>query len=281
TPPHNTPGLLASTPIKITFSEAMDTTSVENAFSVSNVASSGLSFGWASASTVLTVTANAGWSYATGTSSALAALKYTATLTAAAKDAQGTALGAPLSYVFSTRRRITHTIASETVGSYSTYGHAVGDDPFMCTSATGTTYVSKWTSQASGGTYYTFITFDVSALGAAGATNTIESATFRSTQLAPTGAFYTSHQVTAAKLAYRAIDDTVLDALVTTDLGVFCQSANTLQPSANVLSSFKADFDTGNKKHLFRLAPNLGTADSTYAHFACGGFTLDVTQLVQ
>ena len=281
TPANSANGVLATTPIKITFSEAMDTTSVENALAVSSVASSGLTFGWGAASTVLTITATAGWPYAVGTSTSLAALKYTVTLGTAAKDAQGTAIGAAFSSAFSTRRRITHTIKSETAGSYSNYGHALGGSPTICASATDSTRVNKWANQGSAGTYYTLVTFDVSALGSAGTTNTIESATFRATQTAPEGTYYATHEVVAAKMAYRPIDDDVLDATVNADLGVFCQSPNTLNPNANILTSFKTDFDAGNKKHLFRLAPNLGGTDTSVAHFACGGFTLDVTQLVQ
>jgi len=281
TPTNNAGGVLATTPVKLTFSEAMDTAAVEKALTVSSVAASGLTFSWGSASTVLTITANAGWSYATGTSSSLAALKYTVTLGTAAKDAQGTALGATFSSAFSTRRRITHTFASETAATYSNYGHAVGGDPAMCASATDTTRTGSWTNPGSSGTHYSFITFDVSALGAAGSTNTIESATFRATQTAPDGAFYSAHDVAAAKLAYHAINSDVLDAAITADLGVFCSSASATNPVANVLTSFKTDFDAGNKKHLFRLAPTPIATDSTYAHFSCGGFTLNVTQLVQ
>jgi len=85
--------------------------------------------------------------------------------------------------------------------------------------------------------------------------------------------------VTAAKLAYQLIDSTVLSAPVSAELGVFCTSAQTLMPSANVLTSFKADFEAGNKKHLFRLSPSLGGPDSTVAFFSCGGFNLTVTRL--
>jgi len=272
-------GVLADTPIKLTFSEAMDTTSVENALGVSTFTADKLDVSWASGGKSVTIAAIGGWKYASGTDLGIAALKYVVTLGSAAKDAQGHALGTAFSSSFSTRRRITQTIAASSVGSYSDYGHAVGDGPLMCASDTDNIILDKWSGQASAGTYYAFIAFDAAALGAS-ASNTIEAATFRATQTAPTGDFYATHEVTAAKVAYHAIDKDVLATAVTADLGIFASSANTLHPSLNVLTSFKSDFEAGQKLHLFKLSPNLGSADSTVAHFACGDFSLEVTHVL-
>ena len=80
--------------------------------------------------------------------------------------------------------------------------------------------------------------------------------------------------------AYHAIDKEVLAAAVTAELGIFASTANTLHPALSVLTSLKADFEAGQKQHLFKLSPNLGSADGAVAHFACGDFTLEVTHVL-
>lgn len=279
-PLSNATGVASATPLKITFSEEMDTSSVEAALGVSTLAGSDLNVSWASGSKVVSILPEGGWKYASGTDPALTALKYTVTLSADAKDAQGDALGEAFSASFSTRRRLTQTLVASSVGSYSDYGHAVGDDPLMCSKDTDSTIVEKWSNPGSAGTYFTFIVFDTSALGVAGANHAIEAVTLLSTQTAGDGDFYSAHQVVAAKLAYHAIDDAVLGSAAKAQLGVFSSSASTLHPSINVLSSFAVDFDAGQTLHLFRLAPSLGSSDSTAAHFLCGGFSLAVTHVL-
>jgi hypothetical protein len=278
-PANDATGVAATTPLKLVFSEAMDTSSVEAALSISTFAAGELQVSWASGSKSVSILPTGGWKYATGTNPALIPLKYTVTIGAGAKDAQGDALSA-FSWSFSTRRRLTQTLAATSVGSYSDYGHAVGDGPLMCAAETDNVILEKWSSVGSAGTYYAFIAFDAAALGASGASHTIEAASLRATQTAGEGDFYAAHQVVAAKVAYHAIDKDVLGATITSDLGAFASSAKTLHPSIDVLTSFKSDFDAGKNLHLFRLAPNLGPADSTVAHFSCGGFTLEVTHVL-
>lgn len=274
-------GVLASASFDVTFSAAMNLESVESAVTVSTLSASDLVFTWSSAGRKLSIAPKLGWSYATGTDPALAALKYTVAIATSAKDAQGRSLASSFSASFATRRRITQTLPSATAGDYSDYGHAVGDVPTLCKAATDTLHLTSWSSVASSGTFFGFVTFDTTLLGAPGADNTLEAASFVATQAAPEGAFYPTHQVNAAKLAYQAINSTVLSASVVANLGTFCTSAQTLKPSANVLTSLKADFDAGKKGHLFRLAPTPIDKDGTSAHFACGGFSLVVTRLAR
>jgi hypothetical protein len=276
TPSNLASGVPSNSTIKITFSETMNTASVTSALKVSSFSAANLTLSWDGTGRTLTVTPSGGFVYATGTSpSTTTATKYTVTISNAAKDVAGNSLAA-FSSSFSTLRRISQTLTAESAGSYSDYGHAVGDGPIMCPTYD-PTRVNKWSSIASAGTYYTFAAFDTTPMGSPADIVTIESATLGAVQSAPDGDFYTAHVVLAKKVQYQAIDKNVLSAAVTDNLGTFSSSAAT-NPSINVLSAFKPDIASGNQHQLYRLEPS-GNADSSHAYFTCAGFTLKVTFL--
>jgi Bacterial Ig-like domain len=270
-------GVKLTAQIKITFSEVMNAVSASQALLVGGFAASNLNTSWDASGKVLTVTPKAGFAYATGSSAAgTPATKYTVSVGTGATDLAGNPLGSAFNSSFTTLRRITQSIASGVAATYSTYGNAVGGDPQSCP-ANDPIWVETWTSIASGGTYYVFAPFDTTVMGNA-SNITLESATFSATQVAPSGAFYSSHQVVLKRVKPQAIDNTVLSAAVIDSFGVFASSAVT-QPTANVFSELSIDIAAGVRQELFRLEPT-GTADGgTNANFTCSGFYLNVVFL--
>jgi len=273
-PTNSATGVKSNAQIKITFSEVMNSSATTQALSVGGFAASELNTSWDTSGKVLTVTPKTAFAYATGSTPAgTPATKYTVTVGTAATDLAGNPLSSTFSSSFTTLRRITQSIASGTAATYSDYGHAVGDGPQSCP-GNDPLWVEIWTGPASGGTYYVFVPFDTSVMGAANAI-TLESATFSATQSAATGAFYSAHQVVLKRVVYQAIDKTVLSAAVIDSFGAFTSSA-VAQPTMNVFADLSADITAGTRQELFRLEPT-GTADGgTKANFTCSGFYLNV-----
>src|SRR6478736_554733 len=267
-------GIKSNAQITITFSEVMNSSAATQALQVGGYTASDLNTSWDAAGKVLTITPKTAFAYATGSTPAgTPATKYTVTVGTGATDLAGNALASNFSSSFTTLRRITQSIASGTSACYSDYGHAVGDGPQSCL-GTDPVWVETWSGQASGGIYYVFVPFDTSVMGSTSSI-TLESATFSATQVAATGAFYTSHQVVLRRVTYQAIDKTVLSAAKINNFGVFASLATT-QPTMNIFADLSAAFSASNRQVLYRLEPT-GTADSgTKANFTCNGFYLNV-----
>ncbi|HEY3255080.1 MAG TPA: Ig-like domain-containing protein [Polyangiaceae bacterium] len=278
-PTNNATGVKSNASITITFSEVMNSAAATQAMQVGGFTASDLNTSWDAAGKVLTVTPKTGgFAYANGSTPAgTPATKYTVTVGTGATDLAGNPLASVFSSSFTTLRHITQSIASGTAAAYSTYGHAVGDGPVSCPTYD-PLWVDIWTNPGSGGTYYIFIPFDTSVMGSASSI-TLESASFSATQVAASGAFYTSHQVVLKRVTYQAIDKTVLDATVLDSFGVFASSA-VAQPTANVFADLSADITANVRQEMFRLEPT-GTADSgTMANFTCSGFYLNVVYTI-
>jgi hypothetical protein len=275
-PANETTGVHSNAPIKITFSEVMNP-GAALALQVSGFAANELNTSWDATGKVLTVTPKAGFAYATGSlATGTLATKYTVTVGTGATDLAGNPLGGAFTSNFTTLRRISQSIASGASATYSTYGNALGDGPQSCP-GTDPIWVEIWSAGASAGSYYVFIPFDTTVMGSANSI-TLESATFSSTQLAPTGAFYSAHQVLLKRVTNQVVDKTVLSAAVIDSYGVFASSA-LAQPTADVFAQLSIDIGAGIRQELFRLEPT-GTADSgTRANFTCGGFFLNVVFL--
>ncbi len=107
-PAPGTMGVVADQAFTLTFSESMDTTSVEAALGRSDFGA--LTLDWNGDNTVLTLSP-AGLAYATGTSPiAVEALEYTLSLDTSATDIDGTALASAFESNFFTARQITTSL---------------------------------------------------------------------------------------------------------------------------------------------------------------------------
>jgi len=268
-------GVKSNEPIKLTFSEVMNSDSATHALQVGGFTASDLNTSWDAAGKVLTITPKTGFGYATGSSPAgTPATKYVVNVGTSAKDLAGNPLGSAFSSSFTTLRRISQSIASGAAALYSIYDVSLGYDPQFCP-ALDPVSVFIWQSIASGVTEYIFIPFDTTVLGNASSI-TLERATFSAAQVAPLGAFYSEHQVVLKKVVYQTIDKTVLSAAV--NAGWVFASTAMAQPSANILQALSVDMAAGIRQELFRLEPT-GTEDETRANFTCSGFFLNVVYL--
>jgi hypothetical protein len=277
-PANGATGVLANATVKLTFSEAMNTASVESALTVSNLLSGDLSLTWSNGNTVLTIAAKSGFLYASGTSTGISAKSYSVSVSAAAQDTAGNALSPSFTTSFKTLRRITQTVAAETSASYSTYGHAMGSSPSDCANdSDGLFRLGKWSNPSSGGAYYIYVMLNTASMVAP---TTIESADFVATQEAEDGTFYASGgTVTLDKLVYQTIDDTILDAEVAVGIGTLATSAAVATPSLSILAPFKTDVLAGTQRQLYRVSGPDGDTN-THPQFACAGFSFKTTYLV-
>ncbi|HEY4158293.1 MAG TPA: Ig-like domain-containing protein [Polyangiaceae bacterium] len=287
-PADHATGIPSNATIQITFSETMNTASVSQFVSVSGFTSTMLGLSWDGTGTVLTVTATGGFPYATGTTLAsTTANDYALSIGTGATDLAGNALAA-FNSSFTTLRKISQVIPSGTADYYSTYDNGLGYGPSPCPEVD-SLYVKIWSvAGVSSGTAYNFMPFDTSALGDPTKITSIQSATLVATQNAPTGSFYSLHTVVLDKLQYQAIDNTVLSAPVTDNIGTFASSA-VANPSLSVLTALKSDLASGITQSLYRLGPTgpvdmsvnpqYGPDMTTIANFTCNGFSLNVVFL--
>jgi len=278
TPASGTTGVLSNATIAITFSEAMNTSSVEGALTVSNLLSGDLRLTWNSGKTVLSIAALSGFAYATGTSTTTAAKSYSVSLSAAAQDLAGNALSPAFTTSFKTMRRITQTVAAESAVTYDTYAPNVGGNPVACANdADGIFRLGRFSSTSASGTVYNYVGINTSTMGPA---TTIESADFIASQQAEDGTFYGGGgKVVLDKLAYQTIDDTILDATVTATIGTLATSAAVATPTISILPQFKADVLAGTQRQLYRLSASNGVTN-THPQFTCAGFSYKTTYLM-
>jgi len=78
------------------------------------------------------------------------------------------------------------------------------------------------------------------------------------------------------ELAYQTIDDTILDAAVTSSIGTLATSSSVARPSIGILTPFGADVTAGTQRQLYRLSSPNG-ATSTHPQFTCAGFSFKTT----
>ncbi len=134
-PPSGATGVFADQEVVITFSEPMDTASVESALDTSTLGP--VSVSWNGQGTVVTLEPDQALEYATGSSPiAVQALSFSISLDTSATDEAGLALEQALNTSFSTARRITTNIAHDPgytggVTSSGVLQSGSGDDPIV------------------------------------------------------------------------------------------------------------------------------------------------------
>ncbi len=184
-------GVLYDAEIVLTFDEQMDTASVEAATTLTGFNVPGLQFSWNSGGTEVRITPSAGLTYKSGTTPNEAPYTYVLTVGTGAKDKDGNAMQSAFTSDFSTRRNITQEFPA-TVVTTETYGPQTNDTylPPACSGGL-TASVGFWEDGHTGGTWYVFASINASSLlNLTGVV--IDGATFKGTQSAPTGDFYTN-----------------------------------------------------------------------------------------
>jgi hypothetical protein len=156
-------GVAADAVVTVTFSESMNTTTVETAYSSTDLPKGSVSFNWSNGDTVLEITPNAPLTIVTGSNPV--ARSYAFTIGSSAVDLQGEALPS-FSSSFSTLRGIPQTLTA--VQNRTLTGNYRSDDVYgdnSCVQAGSTTTCVGDSSNANS-TYRGFVTFDLSGLPA-------------------------------------------------------------------------------------------------------------------
>lgn len=164
TPSDGTRGVASDAAIEVTFSEAMDTSATEAAYSSTDLPATNVQFSWRERNTVLVIQPRRPLSAPSGSDPAeVTALRYTVKLSSRARDLAGNAL-APLSFSFSAARHISQTLQAVTdralTGNYrddDTYG------VFDCQQTSTSICVGDGVSDAASA-YRGFMTFDLRGL---------------------------------------------------------------------------------------------------------------------
>jgi Bacterial Ig-like domain len=279
TPNSSATGVLSNAAIKITFTEPMEQASVQSALSISTLSTSSYTLAWNGDSSQLTITPTSPLAYAAATSLASGAPRtYTVTVAATARDVAGNRMTAAFSSSFSTLRRITQSVAPSAVATGSSYGWAAFDDPpVLCPTGTGNVSVGNHSSIAAGGSYYTWVAFDLTSVGQTSQITTFETAKFLATQVAPVGSFYPDGSVSLMRNVYAPIEEGFEH---TADLnhGVFSTSS-TAAVSKDITSNYWSRWVNGGSQQMFELSETGDPPSNTRAVFTCTGFSLELVFL--
>jgi hypothetical protein len=108
-------GVRANTNLVVTFSEPMDRVSTQAAYQSADIPTSGVTFSWNSASTVLTINPNTDLRYADGDNLDVAAQTFAAAITDTAEDRAGNQLASDFDWRFRTLRRIAQVFSGGTL----------------------------------------------------------------------------------------------------------------------------------------------------------------------
>lgn len=280
TPRDGQTGVLYDSEIVLTFDEAMDTASVQDATTVTGFNISGLQFTWNSAGTEVRIRPTSGFTYKSGTTPSEAAYQYVLTVGTGAKDRNGNALQAAFSSDFTTLRSITQDFPT-TVAVTNTYGPAIStsDTPSIC-SGNSLGSVGWWTSPGNGGQYYVFASINASSLLNLSGVQ-ISRVLFKGSQGASSGGYYTN-QAGTVQLAQVLTQGTTLtyrelyQATVIAQLGTFA-SNDAAARELDITTRFEDDFNSDLMYMVFRLAYGGEPPNNAKATFNCGSLKVTVT----
>jgi len=271
-------GVASDAVVTLTFSEAMDTSSVELAFSSFDLPVSAVSFSWTDGDTVLHITPDQPLTRATGTSTSTTfATPYAFEIDGSALDQEGSPLP-PFNSAFSVEREITQTL--EAVRDRSLTGNWREDNTY----GTGEceqqdTAVCVGDSSSGNSAYRGFVTFNLSTLPAG-----VTDATAASLRLLVTsevgGPFSTLGNLGAERVSFGSIDLAAFGAAPLGALAPLSDQNGSL--SADVLAAVRADLP-GHARSQFRVrfatGSDLdGTADLIASEWTTQ--TLQITYLI-
>ena len=170
-PPNGASGVTSDADIVLTFSEPMDTESVEQAYQSNDLPPAEAVFSWQSNSTVLTIHPKSPLVYADVTDSSAGARHYSYTLGTTAKDLAGNRLavsmGTTLDVAFSTLRHVTQVIPVQSGGGVVVSESATGDITTEVRCDVAGSYVAAGDDEENG-SLLSLVTFDLSSVPATG-----------------------------------------------------------------------------------------------------------------
>lgn len=170
-PPDGATGVRSDTDIVVTFSEPMDTVSVEQAYQSDDLPPSAVVFSWQNDSTVLTIHPKSPLVYADLTDSTDSARHYAYTFGSTAQDLAGNRLsvsrGTPLNVAFSTLRHVTQSLPVNPGGALLVTQPATGDITREVRCDVAGSYVAAGDDDENG-SLLSIVTFDLSSVPASG-----------------------------------------------------------------------------------------------------------------
>jgi hypothetical protein len=271
-------GVLSDAVVTLTFSEAMDTRSVEQAYSSYDLPASAVSFRWSDGDTVLHITPNEPLTRATGASAATTfATLYAFELGSSALDQDGSPLPA-FSSGFSVVREITQTL--DPILDRGLTGNYREDDSY----GTGEceeqdTAVCVGDSSSGNSAYRGFLSFDLSAIPSAALDATAASLSLLITSEVG-GPFTTLGSLGVERVSFDSIGLTVFSASPLGALEPVTNQDDEL--SADVLAAVRTDFP-GRARSQFRVRFSTASDLDGSADFIASEWTtveLQITYLI-
>jgi hypothetical protein len=283
-PPNGQTGVTSLANIVITFSEAMNQTSVQNAYSSARLPPAQVTFSWNTGGTILTITPNSPLLYATGTSPTIAATLFTFQISTAATDLAGNSLAATFASSFTTLRRITSSVPGTNI--FNLYdGTPIGPSgvvPIACNPSTlDGNNVGREVSLAFTSIRRLFITFQIPS-APAGVT-TVESAVLRGLQTQVDGDPYSTSVLTADEIPFQGSPDVTSNTVAPIrSLGTFATSASMTMPQMSITATFAQSFIPAGQDTPVMIRLQFGALPSAdaLAYFSCTGFLATWTYLV-
>jgi hypothetical protein len=267
--------VVASSNIVVTFSEPMDRTATEAAFSSPDVGSAALS--WNGASTVLTINPSSNLEYAQGSNpDTLNARDYEVTIGDNARDEAGNPLVSQYTWSFETLRQVTQTLSHVTM--YGSYGAETGT--FACASDVITV---GYAIPTAGGHYLAYFAFDLSSLS--DDITSFVSATLEG-QVGATGIDVDYSVDGPMELHHIDLGNSrVWDAPMLHDLGAFSNSATPGARSLSVLPAVIQDYPLRatrlNQYRLFFPEADTSNDSGRMISVKCSNLELEVSYLIE
>jgi len=277
-------GVTSDSTVEITFSEAMNQSSVRNGLSVSGVLPGSLNLAWNAAGTTLTITPSTGLSYNTGTDlNSVSAKSYTVLLSTVASDLSGNPLESTFTSTFATLRKISQTVVPTVDAHYDSLGLALGDAIEICPAGSIEAYrIGTLTSSSNGSTWYGVFSFenvpvpssiyDLSSAGISGTQTPPDPLTFYSDG----GSVLLQESSTYMVLAPTGMKP--LRALPWVTIGTFA-TAYEVTTSVDITSTFAPEIADGTRSFLFQLTQQNG-GNGEYANYECSTVKLALVYLV-
>jgi hypothetical protein len=275
-------GVASNAKVVVTFSEAMNQTAVRNAYSSSALLPAQVTFSWNAAGTILTITPNNPLAYASGSSLTTPATAYAFQIGTGATDLAGNPLAAAFSSSFTTLRRIT----TMTVGTNvfvlldSTPQGPSQVRPIACDQSVDQgNNVGRSVSLAFTSIRKLYVEFAIPA-APAGVT-TVETATFRGTQIKNDGNPYAGGPMTADQIPFQVTPNADSNTVVPlVSFGTFSTSVSTPMPEVSATMMLQGAFTPSGSQVMVRMQIPSISSGHALTFFSCTGFSVTWTYLV-
>jgi Bacterial Ig-like domain len=287
TPEPGARGVRSDADIQLTFSEPMDTASVETALVVSGISDENSELTWNEEKTLLTLRSNAPLAYAEGTTTDTPAEMFTVVLSEKAADASGNPLSDKFQSEFSTLRRLSLALDPAEVGYMNTHKWTTAGDEKPAPacyqsveSGAQELLVGRFTSPGCcAGSYSGWVGFDLGAFALSGVAS-VERAELFGLQLEKQFAYYDAGGTVALSRTNSGSIAQGFELEEVASFGTFADS-DTVALSADVREGLIDVWQSIDPRPIFQLAPGGSGDEDLRTSFLCDGFRLEVEVLAE